>query len=126
MSRTDFAVEPKPIKVSIKNKDNVKTQTVEDNLPVITCYDLSKEELAALKLSYKAVNSAGKEVTLKNGMDPGNYTITPCITSDAPDSIKNYDIKFASGKYTVVGISYNLKVQAERRQIGRASCRERV
>ena len=113
MSRTDFAVEPKPIKVSIKNKDNVKTQTVEDNLPVITCYDLSKEELAALKLSYKAVNSAGKEVTLKNGMDPGNYTITPCITSDAPDSIKNYDIKFASGKYTVVGISYNLKVQAE-------------
>ena len=69
--------------------------------------------MAALKLSYKAVNSAGKEVTLKNGMDPGNYTITPRITSDAPDSIKNYDIKFTSGKYTVVGISYNLKMQAE-------------
>ena len=61
ITRTDFTVKPKPIKVFIKNKDNVKTQAVEDNLPVIACYDLSKEELAALKLSYKAVNAERSE-----------------------------------------------------------------
>ncbi|MHC1694719.1 MAG: S-layer homology domain-containing protein [Eubacteriales bacterium] len=112
----DFTVSKKPITVKIEDKSNVSANDVTSNPPVMTCNELSVDELAALKLTYKALNSAGNVAELKNGTDPGNYYVTAC-TSEGSDGTpallyNNYSVAYESGTYTIIGATYRLTVTA--------------
>lgn len=116
VAETKFTVVKKPITVFAEDRDNVKNQEVSNCPPVVNCKELTFEELAAMRFGYKIYNSASSEVTLKDGMDPGNYTVTPRAKTEDPELnkiYKNYDMNFVSGKYTVVGMSYSLEVESE-------------
>lgn len=108
-----FSVTRKPITVSVENRSEVSAGHVTDYPPVIQSGDLTPEQLAVLKLSYTAVNSAGNVTALDNSTEPGKYTVTACVTSDTPDeSYGNYDVTYVPGSYTIVGILYRLTVVA--------------
>ena len=113
-AKTEITVSPRPVTVSVPSQDNVTANVVEANLPVLKGDGLISEELADLKLTYKAFNSAGNTVTLHNNMDPGNYTVTPCPSDTTPaDLYQNYTVTYVSGTYTVIGLTYRLSVEAQ-------------
>ena len=114
-AKAEITVSPRPVTVSVPSQDNVKANIVENNMPSLVGDGLTADELAALKLTYKAFNSAGNEVTLKNNMDPGNYTVTPCPSDTTPaDLYQNYTVTYVSGTYTVIGLTYRLSVEAQK------------
>ena len=113
-AKTEITVSPRPVTVSVPSQDNVTANVVEANPPVLKGDGLSDEELADLKLTYKAFNSAGNAVTLHNNMDPGNYTVTPCPSDKTPAGLyQNYTVTYVSGTYTVIGLTYRLSVEAQ-------------
>ena len=114
-AKAEITVSPRPVTVSVPSQDNVKANVVEANLPTLKGDGLSAEELTALKLTYKAFNSAGNAVTLHNSMDPGNYTVTPCPSDKTPaDLYQNYTVTYVSGTYTVIGLTHPLSVEAQK------------
>ena len=114
-AKAEITVSPRPVTVSVPSQDNVTANVVEDNPPVLKGDGLTAEELDALKLTYKAFNSAGNAVTLHNNMDPGNYTVTPCPSDTTPaDLYQNYTVTYVSGTYTVIGLTYHLSVEAQK------------
>ncbi len=109
----DFTVNKKNITITVEDKENVGTDEVEENPPVIVSSDLSDAALAALKLTYTATNSAGGSATLENTTLPGNYTVTACSGSETPvDLYNNYNITYVSGTYTIIGATYTLTAVA--------------
>ena len=113
-AKAEITVSPRPVTVSVPSQDNVTADVVEKSLPALKGDGLSDEELTALKLTYKAFNSAGNAVTLHNNMDPGNYTVTPCPSDKTPaDLYQNYTVTYVSGTYTVIGLTYRLSVEAQ-------------
>ncbi len=114
-AKAEITVSPRPVTVSVPSQDNVKANIVEGNLPSLVGDGLTADELAALKLTYKAFNSAGNAVTLHNNMDPGNYTVTPCPSDTTPAGLyQNYTVTYVSGTYTVIGLTYRLSVEAQK------------
>lgn len=114
-AKAEITVSPRPVTVSVPSQDNVTANVVEASMPVLKGDGLTPEELTALKLTYKAFNSAGNAVTLHNNMDPGNYTVTPCPSDKTPaDLYQNYTVTYVSGTYTVIGLTYHLSVEAQK------------
>lgn len=109
-----FTVEPKPIIVSIPDQLKVDAgNPVLTNQPVITCGEISAAELAALNLSYTALNSAGNKTELTDTTLPGKYTVTACTSSTTDPTIyKNYSVNYLSGTYIIVGATYELTAEA--------------
>ncbi len=110
-----FTVSKKQITVGVHSREDISTSAVEDieNKPVIFCHDLTDSQLAALKLTYAAVNSAGNPVVLNNSTDPGNYTVTACTGPDTPVALyNNYSVTYVSGSYGIVGAKYRLTAVA--------------
>lgn len=108
-----FTVGQKPITVSVKDEPNVDAGTVTAKPPVLASSELSPEALAALKLSYSAINSAGNAITLDDTTEPGNYTVTACIGGTTDIVLySNYSITYISGTYTIIGATFRLEAIA--------------
>ena len=109
-----FSVSKKPVTISVANQNNVSAgAAVEEHPPVIESAGLTADQLAALKLSYTAVNSAGNITTLNQETEPGKYTVTACVTTATPGVLyNNYDVTYVPGSYTIVGATYRLTVKA--------------
>ncbi len=113
VAQQDFTVGKKQITVSVEDKTNISTSDVEANPPVIRSNQLTTEALAALKLTYIAINSAGNPADLNNSTDPGNYTVTACTSPATPvDLYNNYSITYESGAYVIIGATYMLTAVA--------------
>ena len=116
----------KSITVYVDRKDNIKQNEVSKNIPVIKCRDESDKNLPealvqSFKLGFKAVNSAGNEISLVDNMEPGNYVVTPYPVSDdgaagsaeTPESFyNNYSATYESAVYTVIGLTYEMNAVA--------------
>ena len=109
-----FSVSRKPVTISVANRNNVSAgAAVNENPPVIESTDLTPDQLAALKLSYVAVNSAGNPTSLNDHTEPGRYTVTACVTDATPSTLySNYNVTYHSGSYIIVGATFRLTVNA--------------
>ena len=80
--------------------------------------DSENNTSATIRLGYKAYNSAGTQMALNASTPPGKYTIIACKSSSSSTqqskNFENYDITFNSGKYTIIGSTYEVSVKAEK------------
>ncbi len=107
----DFTVVRKPITVYIEDEDNINAGAVV--IPKIACPELTAPQLAALYLEYQVTNSAGNAVILDNDTEPGNYSVTAHPGNNTPAGLyNNFDIAYLSGSYTIIGATFELKIEA--------------
>lgn len=113
-SSVSFSIGKRPITIKVESLGNVSAGAdVVKTPPVITGVGLTPRELAALNLSYIALNSAGNRTSLTEITDPGNYTVTACTSNNTPtDLYNNYSANYTSGIYTIIGTTYELKAIA--------------
>ena len=112
-AKQDFVVTQRKAVVAALNQPNVSAADVSSKPPTLQPANLV-DSMEDLKLSYKVTNSAGNEITLSNGTDPGNYTVTPCIGEHTDmDIYQNYSFTFISGTYTIIGLTYQLQAIAQ-------------
>lgn len=108
-----FVVSKKAIAVAVENQSDVYAGTVSTKLPKIVCAELDASQLAALKLSYATVNTAGNPVVLNNDTEPGNYRVTAATSSATPlELYNNYSVTYVTGSYTIVGSTHWLELEA--------------
>lgn len=71
------------------------------------------QTLDYLALTYTAYNSAGNQTPLDSTATPGNYTVIAC-TSSTTDPVKyaNYEVTYTAGRYTIIGVTHELSVNA--------------
>ena len=118
-AETAFTVVPREVTLRVQTPEHgISQDGVQDSTGSVTgisftSKDMTADEIDALHLTYTAVNSAGNEETLKNGIAPSNYTITPCKSAATDDALyNNYTFTFIPGIYWVKGLTYVLTLEA--------------
>ena len=121
VAEVDIEIQPRPVTISVADMEH-STKDLPDNLPTISGSGISVEELKALHLTYTVQNSAGNITELNAATEPGNYVVTPCKSADTPEKLYgNYEITYRSGTYHVIGVTYDLIVEAQPYKNGETS-----
>ena len=126
VAEVDIEIQPRPVTISIESKENVSDITDPKYKPEPICNEneMTSDELNALNLTYTVQNSAGNTVenfTSANTL-PGNYVVTPCKSATTPEKqYGNYEITYRSGTYHVIGVTYDLIVDAQPYNNGESS-----
>ena len=114
VAQQSFVVTQRKAVVVAISQSNVSAAQVSSTPPKLSFTNLVGGDAENLKLSYRVTNSAENEITLSNGTDPGNYTVTPCVGSETNMEIyQNYSFHVIPGTYTIIGLTYELRAIAQ-------------